>query len=81
MAGVENLMVVHHPLAANQEDLVGPGIVQRTNDFFTSFGVTPEAAYSGAAVGLVLGKSLGGTVKGLLIGSLFSMGMNWLNNR
>lgn len=72
MAGVERLMVVDQPLASNPEDQTGPGIIQRTSDFLRGYNVTPEAAFVGAGVGLVMGPGISGTLKGFLLGSLIS---------
>jgi hypothetical protein len=81
MPGVERLMVVKHPLAANPEDVQGPGIVQRAGDFLRGFGITPDVSYGGAVVGFVMEPGLRGLLKGVLIGSLCSMTLNWYNNR
>jgi hypothetical protein len=78
MAGVERLMVVSNPLAANPEDQQGPGMVQRTSDFLASFSVTPQCALVGTAVGFVMQPGFAGAVKGLLLGSLVSFAVNRL---
>jgi hypothetical protein len=78
MAGVERLMVVSNPLAANPEDQQGPGVVQRASDFLNSFDVTPQCALVGTVVGLVMQPDLSGAVKGLLMGSLVSFAVNRL---
>lgn len=81
MSGVQRLIVVDHPLASNPEDGRGPGVVQRSADFLRSFGVTPEVSATSAVVGAFMQPSLGGVVKGFLVGSLVSLAYNHLSSR
>jgi hypothetical protein len=80
MAGVERLMVVDHPLASNPEDQNGPGILQQTSDFLRGYNVTPQSAYVGAGVGVVLEPGIKGALKGFLIASLISYVTNTLSS-
>jgi hypothetical protein len=77
---VERLMVVDHPLA---EDGSGNGskLLQRSVDLAHSYGVTPQSAVVGTAVGLFLAPGLVGAAKGFLLGSLLSFGINRLKAR
>lgn len=78
MPGVERLMVINSPLSANPEDNVGPGTIQRTSDFLTSYSVAPQAALAGLVVGFAMQPGFAGATKGLLLGALVSFAVNKL---
>lgn len=80
MPGVSTLRVVSNPLAANPEDAQGPGLVQQASDFLLSYGVAPESALVGAAVGLFLEPGIGGMLKGSIAGSLVSFALGKLKS-
>lgn len=81
MAGVERLMVVDHPLAANPEDQQGPGIVQHSSDFLRGYGISPQSTFVGGVVGFFMDPGIAGPLKGALVGSLASMLVNYLDQR
>jgi hypothetical protein len=80
MHGVEKLMVVDNPLAANPES-ASASIITRAASTLRGFGITPESALVGGGVGLALEPGVRGTLKGALMGSLLSLGLNYLANR
>lgn len=81
MPGVQQLMVVKHPLASNPEDHQGPGLMQRSADFLSSYGITPEVTAVSTGVGFLMEPGIRGPVKGALIGSLISLVYNNLVSR